>query len=607
LVQEVTHVESRALQDDESAHLWRNLRSVFEAGPGAGYECEPDDDASESVDDDDNESEASNSGIPVPSEFLVEELSRAVKVHPLSVYLALKSGVEYQGWRCLDKERRLTTDRITVLTLRAFGHLWPQQLAASEPAVEWADRDGIIPLSAETHEATLIERIRTHVADELVGCDATSLEREFAELLDKALDRWLATDFFKYHIGQFRKRPVVWQVQSGKITARADSAFACLIYYHKVDGDLLEKIRAQYVGPLRQRWETELRGIESIAPDARSDRQTSRHTALGDLIKELQDFDTCLRGVQESGFETDSLRRFAIQDGLLCMKAQWLRRLSTTIQAGPLAGWKSEAASADIYDDLPDWIDEAMIELDHRCSHVGPEQWKSPDDPTPVSLAALICKDPASLVAKALEHANGHWWSRLDSAVLSPLRQEINQKKEKLKGIKAELKQIDDPDSDEAATLEMEEARLKREVRELKEQLDAATEHAEELRDKIAGWKCPEAAGWEPWLASQPMYDAISSVDGRRRAPTTVVEWVAQERSYVPDINDGVRVNIAPLQKAGLLAADVLAKKDLDKAIADRADWRSDERRWCREGKLPQPGWWPEKPDSARQEGSSDG
>ena len=49
----------------------------------------------------------------------------------------------------------------------------------------------------------------------------------------------------------------------------------------------------------------------------------------------------------------------------------------------------------------------------------------------------------------------------------------------------------------------------------------------------------------------------------------------------------------AALQKAGLLAADVLSKKDVDKAIADRAEWRADERRWCREGKLPQPGWWP--------------
>ena len=51
-----------------------------------------------------------------------------------------------------------------------------------------------------------------------------------------------------------------------------------------------------------------------------------------------------------------------------------------------------------------------------------------------------------------------------------------------------------------------------------------------------------------------------------------------------------LRVNIAPLQRAGLLTADVLAGKDADKAIADRAAWRDDERRRCREGKLPKPG-----------------
>jgi len=36
----------------------------------------------------------------------------------------------------------------------------------------------------------------------------------------------------------------------------------------------------------------------------------------------------------------------------------------------------------------------------------------------------------------------------------------------------------------------------------------------------------------------------------------------------------------------------VLSKTDVDKAIADRAEWRADERRWCREGKLLWSGWW---------------
>jgi hypothetical protein len=81
-----------------------------------------------------------------------------------------------------------------------------------------------------------------------------------------------------------------------------------------------------------------------------------------------------------------------------------------------------------------------------------------------------------------------------------------------------------------------------------------------------------------------------------RRTPTSPVPdrdaFLRQEQAYDPDINDGVRVNIAPLQKYGLLAAEVLAPKDVDRAIADRAKWRADERRWCREGKLPKPGWW---------------
>ena len=41
-----------------------------------------------------------------------------------------------------------------------------------------------------------------------------------------------------------------------------------------------------------------------------------------------------------------------------------------------------------------------------------------------------------------------------------------------------------------------------------------------------------------------------------------------QPQGWDPDINDGVRVNIAPLQRLGLLAADVLSKKDLNSLLA---------------------------------------
>ena len=83
--------------------------------------------------------------------------------------------------------------------------------------------------------------------------------------------------------------------------------------------------------------------------------------------------------------------------------------------------------------------------------------------------------------------------------------------------------------------------------------------------------------------------------------PASTDELAAQERAWRVDINDGVRVNVAPLQLAGMLTGDVLRPDDARKAIADRARWRSDERRWVREGVLPRCGWMDEDvPESPR-------
>lgn len=123
-------------------------------------------------------------------------------------------------------------------------------------------------------------------------------------------------------------------------------------------------------------------------------------------------------------------------------------------------------------------------------------------------------------------------------------------------------------------------------------------ERIAELKDLGERLEAVEREGFESSelakLIATEKIDTFCSGDGIKPKPVDTDAFIAQERAYLPDLNDGVRVNISPWQKAGALAADVLVTKDLDKAIADRARWRSDERRWCREGKLPRPGWWPE-------------
>ncbi|MBK7201973.1 hypothetical protein [Candidatus Amarolinea dominans] len=338
-----------------------------------------------------------------PTETFLEVLSRKMGIHPMSVYWRIREGIEREGWRCLPEERRLTADRFTIIILHLLGHRWPKQIETDEPIPNWADPDGIIPLTEGTGEPTLYDRLRDRIATEFPGGNVTAIEAEFAEIMGKPLAQWLTHDFFKHHTSQFKKRPIAWQIGSGKFTARRRPAFACLVYYHKLDGSTLAAIQSQYVRPLRGRYET---------------------------------------------------------------GAGW------GIEANPGAG----AASA--------------------------------------SLAAASSRKAGSLS-----------WRDFD---------------DRLGG----------------------------------------------LPRKASCQRCPGEAdrAGSRWITGARLTGSSRSAD--REA------LERQETAYIPDLNDGVRVNIAPLQKAGLLAADVIAGKDVEKAIADRAEWRADERRWCREGKLPRPGWW---------------
>jgi len=109
------------------------------------------------------------------------------------------------------------------------------------------------------------------------------------------------------------------------------------------------------------------------------------------------------------------------------------------------------------------------------------------------------------------------------------------------------------------------------------------------------GFACPEL---NTFMAVEPL-DRWSG--NGYLPPVSRDELLHNEQAWHVDINDGVRVNIAPLQLAGVLASDVLKPTDAKKALADRARWRADERRWVRDGKLPRCSWMDEQvPESLR-------
>jgi hypothetical protein len=398
-----TH-EQRSLLPEEFVEIKHRLHLLYQAGPIG----KADDPVVEANENDDEVIFGSRN--PIPLESFLEELSQKLQTHPISVYWLLKEGIEQEGWRCPPEEKHIAEDTFTVLILHLLGHRWPKQIEAGEPVPDWADMDGIISLTLGLPEQPMLERVHARLPEEFPGGNTAALEREFEEIMGESLEKWLGSSFFKHHISQFKKRPMAWQLSSrpgngvsgkGKKKGLAKApAFTCLVYYHKLDHNTLTTLQSQYVRPLRQSYETELRTLDNnpfLTPE-----QSGRRLQLEAWIDELKDFEARLQQCALEGFASPALAQVAANESL------------------------------------------------------------------------------------------DRWTNR----------------------------------------------------------------------------------------------------DGQAAQPATLAEFEAQEMRYDPDINDGVRVNIAPLQKHGLLAADVLDAKDIEKAIADRAEWRADERRWCREGKLPKPGWW---------------
>lgn len=571
-----------------------------------------DDDGVVAESDDADDAQESNS---LPPENVLEEIAIKSGVHPASTYLVIVEGILRENWANDSEIKRLTEDRFTVLVLRLLGHRWPKQLEAGEPLPEWADRDGVIPLT-NGGETPLSERVRGRMAVDFPDGNVAALEREFEELVGVPLETWLRGPFFERHISQFKKRPIAWQIETevrsqrsevrgqkseGKKKQRSEKAspvFACLIYYHKLDADLLPKIRTQYVGRLRSGYETELRTLERLT--STTAEQQGRKLQLDQWIEELKVLDAKLEQVSLTGFGPTALRhalrQYAINDALLSLTACWLTKLSDRITAGPLTQWQSAAATTKLHTDLPVWIGEAFTQLDHFCGAVGPKPPKQDTftaDPTSAILAPIVCDNAVEIVSKVLDLACGRWWQKFEAIVLTPLKAQLKQDREEQERVKAEL-DLDEVKRDYERQRQLADRKdeLKNQIKSLRKDIETKTDMGKQLRSEIDAWVCPEATTWGGWLGAQPLFDAIASLDGHRQPPATIAEFVAQESAYAPDINDGVRVNIAPVQKAGLLHADVLDSKDADKAISDRAEWRSDERRWVREGKLPRPGWW---------------
>ena len=118
-------------------------------------------------------------------------------------------------------------------------------------------------------EDTLEENLR-FVADALGG---KGTPRE-------VIRNYFLKEFYKDHCKTYQKRPIYWQVDSGK-----KNGFKALFYLHRYQPDLLARIRTDYVHEQQERYRTQLAHLE----DALAQADTSQKVKLNKQIKKLTD------------------------------------------------------------------------------------------------------------------------------------------------------------------------------------------------------------------------------------------------------------------------------------------------------------------------------
>jgi hypothetical protein len=177
------------------------------------------------------------------------------------------------------------------------------------------DEDNIIPvLNSETKYfeddvmVRFVEFLKVTFSEECLSENidfiAEAIGKKPNESSEEVIRRYFANEFFNKHCKMYKKRPIYWLFTSGK-----NKAFSCLVYMHRIDKNLLSKMRIDYVQPLQNKLEVEQKDlIDTLNSDATTKDKKDAKKRLGIVekqIDELKVFHEKLRHMADKQIEID--------------------------------------------------------------------------------------------------------------------------------------------------------------------------------------------------------------------------------------------------------------------------------------------------------------
>ncbi len=152
-------------------------------------------------------------------------------------------------------------------------------------------------------EEILFKRILEEF-DKYFGEDFTdNIVKQISNLFGKSISDWIEKDFFKNHISQFKKRPMIWHLSS------EERSFQCFIDYHKLNQNLLLILRNRHVEKrltfFREESKTITESLKSESNDLTIKELNKNYIEIENSIEDLQKFSENLKKIIDMNIEFD--------------------------------------------------------------------------------------------------------------------------------------------------------------------------------------------------------------------------------------------------------------------------------------------------------------
>lgn len=178
----------------------------------------------------------------------------------------------------------------------------PEDLDLPQSTIE-IDNDGIIPIIQEADFFADDMTARMEEAVEILFSPESKAEnlKFIREAIGIPLRDYFFKEYYKDHLGMYSvkgaKRPIYWLFSSKMGDKKKKGAFKALVYMHRMEGDTLSKLHADYVHPYIEKLEREFGDNEKELE--REDLPTKKRNELLKLsetlrgkIREVKDFET---------------------------------------------------------------------------------------------------------------------------------------------------------------------------------------------------------------------------------------------------------------------------------------------------------------------------